>query len=347
VIFYGQHRKPVDFYPQRIRRTAFNFPLKPSKSTCVICEWSALSHFAAYVFLSLSAYCPCVLNQRSRRGIQEPLARRPFLGNSSLVISPFSIRSFRECIGLRKAGDEKRFQCDRSFIGSAIVLPLSRGRDRLASGPPHRSVLIRLLPRVHMTASRSLGYECSKPRPPLLAACRTRHKPCDSHRRECACGAFPLVDLLSSADSAANAYTPALFARFVGTMRPSDSPQTCMSTVRLLTFFDRPTPSRLGVCGASRFSRMEFPHMPRVSDSAVSKDRSRLTPALHVAFPVSRHGRHTEVVISELHTWPVRTLSTLHPRPLRCMTRSQNDALLLSCAALSSATLCRFIPAHP
>jgi hypothetical protein len=32
-----------------------------------------------------------------------------------------------------------------------------------------------------------------------------------------------------------------------------------------------------GVCRASRFSRMESPHMPRVSDSAVSKDRSRLT----------------------------------------------------------------------
>src|SRR5437899_6584581 len=26
-----------------------------------------------------------------------------------------------------------------------------------------------------------------------------------------------------------------------------------------------------------------------------------------MAFPVSRHGRHTEVVISELHTWPVST----------------------------------------
>src|SRR4029453_4832970 len=116
----------------------------------------------------------------------------------------------------------------------------------------------------------------------LLAACRTRHNPCDSHprlcvRRKCACGAFPLVALLPSADSAANAYTSALFARFVGTMRPSDSPQTFMSTLRLLAFFDRPTPSGVGVCRASRFSRMEFSHMPRVSDSAVSKDRSRLT----------------------------------------------------------------------
>src|SRR5262249_11788034 len=79
----------------------------------------------------------------------------------------------------------------------------------------------------------------------LLVACRTRHKPCDSLprlcvRHECACGAFPLVDLLPSADSAANASAPALFARFVGTMRPSDSPQTYMPTLRPLAFFDRP-----------------------------------------------------------------------------------------------------------
>src|SRR5262249_423621 len=119
--------------------------------------------------------------------------------------------------------------------------------------------------------------------PSLLAASRTRPKPCDSLprlcvRHECACGAFPLVDLLSSADSAANASALALFARFVGTTRPSDSLQTCMSTLRLLAFSDRPTsPSRVGICRASRFPRMELPHVPRVSDSAVLKDRSRLT----------------------------------------------------------------------
>src|SRR5215831_19364264 len=145
----------------------------------------------------------------------------------------------------------------------------------LASGPPHRSVL-EGFPHTaptsgYLTASRS------------IAACRTRHKPCDSLprlcvRHECACVAFPSVALLPSADSAANAPAPALFARFSGTMRPSDSLQTCMSTVRPLAFFDRPTLlSSVGVCRASRFPRMELPHMPRVSDSAVLKDRSRLT----------------------------------------------------------------------
>src|SRR5918993_2878797 len=151
-----------------------------------------------------------------------------------------------------------------------------------------------------------------------------RHKPCDLHprlcvRRKCACGAFPLVGLLPSADSAANAYCAStLFARFVGTMKPSDSPQTYMSKLRLLAFFDRPTlPSSAGVCSACRFSRMEFPHMPKVSDSAVSKDSSRTNATLHVAFPVSRHGRHTEVVISELNTSPVRTPVNASPASLR------------------------------
>ena len=126
-----------------------------------------------------------------------------------------------------------------------------------------------------------------------------------------------MVDLLPSADSATNASAPALFARFVGTMRPSDSPQTCMSTLRPLAFFDRPTPSWVGVCRASRFSRMEFPHMPRVSDSAVSKGPLAPNAALHVAFPISRQGRHTEVVISELYTWPVGTPVNASPASLR------------------------------
>ena len=79
-----------------------------------------------------------------------------------------------------------------------------------------------------------------------------------------------------------------LFARFAGTMRPSDSSQTCMSKLRLLAFFDRPTlPSRVGVCEVSRFSRMEFPHMPRVSDSAVPKGRSRVTLPFMLPSPYS------------------------------------------------------------
>src|SRR5262244_1166454 len=166
-------------------------------------------------------------------------------------------------------------------IGSCLI---SRGRDRPCERPPRtdpyvRDYLIRLLPRVHLTAHRSLGYRYH----PFLPLAVRATNLCDSLprlcvRHECACGAFPLVDLLPSADSAANAPALALFARFTGTMRPSDSLQTCMSTLRPLAFFDRPALlSSVGVCRASRFPRMELSHMPRVSDSAVLKDRSRLT----------------------------------------------------------------------
>ena len=135
--------------------------------------------------------------------------------------------------------------------------------------PYVRNYLIRLLPRVNVTASRSLGYGLSYAPQPLCSHPRL------CVRCECACGAFPLVALLPSADSAANAYASTLFARFVGTMRPSDSLQTFMSTLRLLVSLLRPSHSiESGVCEASRFSRMEFRHMPRVSDSAVPKDRA-------------------------------------------------------------------------
>src|SRR5262249_973621 len=135
----------------------------------------------------------------------------------------------------------------------------------LASGPPAR-IRTGGIP----SYGSYLGFIC-RPASRWDTACRTRHNPCDSLprlcvRHECACGAFPLVDLLPSADSAANASALALFARFTGTMRPSDSLQTCMSTLRPLSFFDRPALlSSVGVCRASRFPRMELPHMPRVS----------------------------------------------------------------------------------
>src|SRR5215468_9759180 len=169
------------------------------------------------------------------------------------------------------------------FHSTLLTLPFSVAvGTALASGPPHGSVREEL-PHTALTSGSCDGQ------PPvrmlsLLAACRTRHNLCDSLprlcvRHECACVAFPLVALLPSADAAANAYCAStLFARFSGTMRPSDSPQTYMSTLRPLAFFDRPTLlSRVGVCRASRFPRMELPHMPRVSDSAVLKDRSRLS----------------------------------------------------------------------
>src|SRR5437870_8525781 len=56
-------------------------------------------------------------------------------------------------------------------------LSIDHGNLSVAVGPPLRAAprtdpyvrdyLIRLLPRVHVTASRSLGYGCRKPHPPI------------------------------------------------------------------------------------------------------------------------------------------------------------------------------------
>ena len=114
---------------------------------------------------------------------------------------------------------------------------------------------------------------------------------------------FPWVDPLPSTDSAAAGW-PALFARFVGTTRSSDSPGTCVSDVGLAAFSDRPSPPTVeGIPGVSRFSRMELSRMHRVSDSAASVDGSP-SAVRGVAFPLSGLGRHAEVVISELDGWP-------------------------------------------
>jgi hypothetical protein len=52
------------------------------------------------------------------------------------------------------------------------------------------------------------------------------------------------------------------------------------------------------------------------------------------------------VVISELNTWPVCTPVNASPASLRTQAHDseQDGEVLLSCAALSSATPCRFNP---
>src|SRR5215510_9602893 len=97
------------------------------------------------------------------------------------------------------------FRSSRGGLTSLVAVGTA-----LASGPPHGSVR-EGLPHTALTSGSCDGQPLVGIRMlSLLAACRTRHKPCDSHprlcvRHECACGAFPLVDLLPSADSAANA----------------------------------------------------------------------------------------------------------------------------------------------
>lgn len=96
--------------------------------------------------------------------------------------------------------------------------------------------------------------------------------------------AFPLVSPLSSTDSAA-AFGPALFARFSGTMGPSDSPATCMSGVRQNAFPVRPAPRGEGVFRVSRFPCRKFPRMHRVFDSAALSGGLRLASPFMLPSP--------------------------------------------------------------
>jgi hypothetical protein len=60
-------------------------------------------------------------------------------------------------------------------------------------------------------------------------------------------------------------------------MGPSDSPATYMSGVQRLAFPNRPPPpSDEGVAWVSRFSRVEYPRVLGVCDSAALKGGSQL-----------------------------------------------------------------------
>jgi hypothetical protein len=106
-----------------------------------------------------------------------------------------------------------------------------------------------------------------------------------------------------------------------------------------------PRPQDEGVSEVSRFSRMEFPHLLRVFDSAALPDDSLLTSSGILPSPFAAQGRHADA-----GDFGARWLAcvcpcrTLHPRPRgrRRMTRGLDGSLLLSSAALSSATPCRF-----
>ena len=109
----------------------------------------------------------------------------------------------------------------------------------------------------------------------------------------------------------------ALFARFVGTMDPLDSPAAYMSGFDAPVFPDRPRP--LG-----RGRRWGLPVLAHGVSTHAQGLRLRgvegqlaLFAAVHVAFPLSGQGRHAEVVISELHGWPACTLSFASPATSR------------------------------
>src|SRR5215475_1373164 len=158
-----------------------------------------------------------------------------------------------------------------------VYLPSVAVGTALASGPPHRSVREEL-PHTALTSGSSDGQPLVGIRLVVRATTPVTRFPGSVSGTSALVVRSPWSTSFPLRTPRPTLPALALFARFTGTMRPSDSLQTCMSTLRPLAFFDRPALlSSVGVCRASRFPRMELSHMPRVSDSAVSKDRSRLT----------------------------------------------------------------------
>src|SRR6266849_7815409 len=159
---------------------------------------------------------------------------------------------------------------------------------------------------------------------------------------------FSLVGRLPSMPSA-NGF-PLLFGHFVGTVRPSDSPSTCMLDFWFMTFSNRPAHEIVtGVAGVSRFSRVEFPCMLGFSDCAEPFGSSRWRfhwyglPSRWTTSALRIHLFHSSM--SRLHV----PLSTLRAQPCDWprMTRGQDGSLCLSCVTLSFTTPRRIIPAHP
>ena len=68
-----------------IVRTAFNFSLETSRSARMKCECSALNSFAAYVFFSLSAYCPCEVSTMKTRQARQRHDRSFQQGDKLLI----------------------------------------------------------------------------------------------------------------------------------------------------------------------------------------------------------------------------------------------------------------------
>jgi len=184
------------------------------------------------------------------------------------------------------------------------------------------------------------------------ATSRTPSRPRDSLPRLCVrsgvgCSMFSLVGRLPSMPSADGC--PSLFGHFVGTTQPSDSPPTCIMDFGLMPFSIRRTGRPMvRIDGVSRFSRVEYPDMPGVSDCAESTLGSpwrRTQCCLPPRGTTSALWRR--LFRSSIPGLPV-PLSTLRwmPRGRPRMTRGQDGWLVLSCVTLSFTTPRRFIPAH-
>jgi len=182
----------------------------------------------------------------------------------------------------------------------------------------------------------------------LRAASRTPISPRDLRfvrpgvRCKASCSAFFLAGPLPSTNSAGGS-APPLFAGFAGSMDPSDFLSAFISAVPSVTFSERPAvratchtaqreptgfdslrsplagqPSGQSISGfasGSRFSRLEFRHMPG-STTPPCPDSPCHGGEPDIAFPFSGQDRHTGFRISELNGWPAPPLADATPATL-------------------------------
>ncbi len=115
---------------------------------------------------------------------------------------------------------------------AAVLKRLVAVGTALASGPPHRSVREEL-PHTALTSGSCDGQPFLGTQLVVRATNPVTRIPGSVSGTSALVVRSPWSPSFPLRTPLQNAYAPALFARFVGTTRPSDSPQTCLSTLRL------------------------------------------------------------------------------------------------------------------
>jgi hypothetical protein len=179
-------------------------------------------------------------------------------------------------IGFRNVGSLGRLRSIRAPMDSAMQIRQLLIEVRLVLFPRHPVDSRRGFPLQGVKAylqqiEGNMVEQRGEPRPLVFPCCLT-------HTQQAAPCADPAQSpgrwRLPSMPSASGC--PPLFEHFVGSTQPSDSPPACMLDSRLMAFSNRPAAtSATGAHGVSRFSGVEFPCMPGVSDCAESAECSR------------------------------------------------------------------------
>src|SRR6266852_7277319 len=195
-----------------------------------------------------------------------------------LVLQSCNTQGTLPSISFRNVGSLGRLRSIRPLMDSAMQVYQLLIQVRLVLLPRHaiysgRSVPLQRVEAAPQQLGRDVVEQRGEPRP-LVPTC------CFTHTEQVARRAGPalrpgrgrLPDVLLGRSPSLHALRRSpLFGHFVSTTRPSDSPPTCVLDFWLTAFSNRPvTPSTTGVDGVSRFSRVEFPYMPGVSDCAES-----------------------------------------------------------------------------